>query len=137
PVTPLNARTTNGAAQPRVTRISGTPSPVTSPTATSTPPVNDGANAKKPACGAPVAPSKTRTCGPPPGPAPVTMSGTPSPLTSPCATDTPPWNALAYASNSDVTAPFSASARTAGGPPAALTTKRRSGETGIVTVAVT
>jgi hypothetical protein len=36
---------------------------------------------------------RTRTCGPPPGPAPVMISATPSPVTSPAATLTPPGNA--------------------------------------------
>src|SRR5436190_17663407 len=97
PVVPLNARATKGDAQPPVTITSAMPSPVTSPAATSTPPVNAGSNAKNEAIAAPVAPLYAITCGPPPGPAPVMTSSTPSPLTSPCATETPPVKPGAYA----------------------------------------
>src|SRR5437588_831509 len=39
----------------------------------------------------PEAPSNRSTSGPPPGPAAATTSSTPSPVTSPVATRTPPW----------------------------------------------
>src|SRR5947208_3624279 len=45
----------------------------------------------------PVAPSYTLTCGPVPGPGATTMSSTPSPVTSPVATRTPPLNFASYA----------------------------------------
>ena len=79
--------------------ISATPSPVTSPAATLTPPANAGSYAKKLATSVTTPPArlKARTCGPPPGPAPVMMSATPSPVTSPAATLTPPANAGSYA----------------------------------------
>src|SRR5436190_6014049 len=92
PVTPSNARATKGAAHPPVTITSAMPSPVTSPAATSTPVENVGANAKNDPSVAPVLPSNTFTCGPPPAPAPVMMSTTPSPFTSPIATEAPPAN---------------------------------------------
>ena len=72
----LKARTCGPPPGPAPVMISATPSPVTSPAATLTPPANAGSYAKKLATsvGMPPARLKARTCGPPPGPAPVMTS---------------------------------------------------------------
>src|SRR5712692_7167683 len=57
--------------------------------------------------------------GPPPGPGAVIMSGTPSPLTSPTATRTPPVKFLSYAKKLNFTAFVAASNTTTFGPPPA------------------
>ena len=85
--------------------MSAKPSPFTSPAATKTPPVKPTGNAMKSRIIWNDLPSKTRTSGPPPGPAPQMMSGTPSPLTSPTATRTPPVKVGVKASKLAMSAP--------------------------------
>src|SRR5437016_4131651 len=65
--------------------MSAKPSPVTSPAAKFTPPVNAELKAKNERTSAPVLPSNTLMCGPPPRPGAVMTSGTPSPVTLPTA----------------------------------------------------
>ena len=88
----LATRTRGAPPSPVPVTRSSRPSPFTSPTATVMPPVNDGSYTKKSAAVSPVFPSTTRTRGPPPVPGAITTSRTPSPVTSPRATRTPPRN---------------------------------------------
>src|SRR5262249_39968535 len=69
-----------------VTATSARPSPSTSPAATNTPPVNPTPNGSSRASSCRVAPSMTDTTAGTPGADPTTMSGMPSPDTSPLAT---------------------------------------------------
>ncbi len=115
-VAPSHTRTCGPPPGPAPVMMSARPSPLTSPAATKTPPENAGSYAKNPAISVSVTPSHTRTCGPPPGPGPVMTSSTPSPLTSPSATRTPPANAGSYARKLR-SVPVASSTRTEGGPP--------------------
>ena len=71
---------------------SGTPSPLRSPAATYTPPVNAASNGATENSSAPVLPSRTLTSVGAPGPVPTTTSAVPSPLKSAATTRTPPVN---------------------------------------------
>src|SRR5262249_33902169 len=102
---------------PAPVTISAFPSPVKSAAATHTPPTNPGANAKKLASSAPDTPSNTLTCGPPPAQALVTMSSTPSPVTSAVATRMPLVNPGSYAWMLNLSVPSGLNALKLGGPP--------------------
>src|SRR4051812_34100095 len=70
-----------------------------SPAATLTPVREPSSPTVNDLSSAPLRPSNTLTIGPPPAPLPVTMSGVPSPFTSPTATFTPPVNVESYGMN--------------------------------------
>src|SRR5436309_6802817 len=136
PVMPSNTRTIGTLPWPDPTMTSARPSPLTSPAATYTPPVNDGSNglnASRIVCDAP---STTRTNAGVPGPRARITSVTPSPLTSPTATRTPPVNDGGSVSTVPSSAPFTSKPRTCGTPAPGPVTIRTCRDTGIVNVAV-
>ena len=79
---PLKIRTSGPPLGPAPAMMSKIPSPFTSCTAIKTPPVKDGAKAKKLSMTSPVWELRIEIAGPPPKPAPAMMSATPSLLKS-------------------------------------------------------
>ncbi len=88
PVYPSSTRTRGPPPTPAEVTTSANPSPVTSPAATRTPPVNVLSNGAAAIRLAP-SPSCTATCGGPPGPIPAITAARPFPSTSPAATLSP------------------------------------------------